>query len=164
MDIPITLRPATPDDEPFQQALFVSWKAPELFLDLLPEDMRAPLLAMQWPIHRDGLATSFPAARREIILVDGTPAGAWAVERTAHAIHLREIALMPEYRGKGLAQSLIARLQAEAQATHQPLRLHVSRMNLPALSLYTRLGFQPEDDGGAQLPMVWVAGHPRGFF
>jgi GNAT superfamily N-acetyltransferase len=156
----IRTRPVCPDDEPFLHSLFLSWKAEELMLHMLPEDMRGPLMEIQWQAHRDGGAARFTHAERAIIVADGCPAGAWTVQRAADAHHLREIALLPQFRGQGLGRRLVAGLIEDANAAGLPLRLHVSRTNAVAFRLYQSLGFTPEDDGGAQLPMVWCPTPP----
>jgi GNAT superfamily N-acetyltransferase len=151
----IHTRPVESGDEPFLRSLFLSWKAEELMLHLLPEEMRGPLLETQWQAHRDGSAARFTHAERAIILADHQPAGAWTVGRAAGAHDLHEIALLPQFRGHGLGRRLVSGLIEEAGAAGRPLRLQVTRTNAAAFHLYTSLGFTPEDDGGAQLPMVW---------
>lgn len=51
------------------------------------------------------------------------------------------IAVMPNYRGRGLGTLLLERLVEEARATYQSISLSVWREN-PAYRLYQRLGFE----------------------
>ena len=54
----------------------------------------------------------------------------------------------------GIGTWLLRHLQAEAQASSRPLRIHVERFN-PALRLYERLGFRDIEDKGVYLFMEW---------
>jgi len=65
-----------------------------------------------------------------------------------------DIALLPEYRGRGVGGALLADLMAEASAGAIPLTIHVERFNR-ALRLYERLGFVPVADKGVYLLLQW---------
>jgi len=65
-----------------------------------------------------------------------------------------DIALLPEYRGRGVGGALLADLMAEASAGAKPLTIHVERFNR-ALRLYERLGFVPVADKGVYLLLQW---------
>lgn len=62
---------------------------------------------------------------------------------------LDEIALLPEWQGRGLGSSLIGMVMNDAARRGVPLRLSVL-FNNPALGLYERLGFR-----------VTIVEHPR---
>lgn len=151
----VSTRPVAADDKPFLYSLFASWKAEELMLHLLPPEMRQPLLDMQWQAHRIGMTRDYPNAESAIIEAGGQPAGTLTVERTPEAHYLREIALLPQWRGQGLGRRVVTAQITEAAQAGCPLVLHVSRGNTVAQRLYLSLGFTPEDDGGGKLPMVW---------
>ena len=51
------------------------------------------------------------------------------------------IAVLPEYRGKGIGMALVARLLTAAAAVYQRISLSVSFDN-PAMRLYERAGFE----------------------
>lgn len=60
------------------------------------------------------------------------------------------VALLPEYRGKGVGAALMERLLEEAALRYEAVSLSVSKGN-PARKLYERLGFEQvgEDDASA---------------
>ena len=66
--------------------------------------------------------------------------------RWADEIRIVDIALLPEYRNRGIGRRCCAGC-CEAAADGKPLRIHVERFN-PALRLYERLGFRPVADRG----------------
>lgn len=68
-------------------------------------------------------------------------AGMWMVVDEAH---ITNVAILPEYRGLGLAQRLILRLLSLARErgmSRATLEVRVS--NLPAQKLYEKFGFRP---------------------
>jgi ribosomal protein S18 acetylase RimI-like enzyme len=62
------------------------------------------------------------------------------------------IALLPEYRNRGIGTSLLNRLIHETRSHFKALSLSVSTDN-PAVRLYTRLGFEVVQQVGSSLTM-----------
>jgi len=62
------------------------------------------------------------------------------------------VAVVPEYRGKGIGTRLLSHLFAAAEARYSCLSLSVSPNN-PALRLYNRMGFETVGICGASLVM-----------
>jgi ribosomal protein S18 acetylase RimI-like enzyme len=150
----ITLRPTKETDAPFLRQLFESWKADDFGLTKLDPVSFAMLIDIQWLAHSRSGAATRPGAESRIVVVDGQDAGHLVVERSPGLIHLSEIALLPDWRNRGLGQILVKQLQDEARASGAEIRLHVARHN-PAQRFYGRLNFTPVENHGAQLPMVW---------
>lgn len=86
--------------------------------------------------------------------------------RVAGQIHINNLAVLPEWRGQGLASRLLAEVMAEsAQLGMTSATLEVRRSNTPAVRLYARAGFveagvrrnyytQPVEDA---LVLLWTA-------
>ena len=72
---------------------------------------------------------------------DGTRCGYCAIECTEEAVILREIALLPEWQGRGIGSQLITSLVEEAAGRGVVARLNVMKTNEAAKRLYLRLGF-----------------------
>jgi ribosomal protein S18 acetylase RimI-like enzyme len=68
------------------------------------------------------------------------PAGSLIIFRGPGEIRLVDIALLPEFRGRGLGGKVIRMLISEAADAGSALRLSVLRSNR-AMHLYERLGF-----------------------
>ena len=88
----------------------------------------------------------------DVIVVDGRPAGRLYVARWEDEIRIVDIALLPEFRGRGLGTGLLNGLLEEADAAGKPLSIHVE-VNNPARALYDRLGFEVADDRGVYVLM-----------
>ncbi len=82
--------------------------------------------------------------------VDGVPAGRLYVARWPGEIRVMDIALLPEFRGRGIGSRLLRAIIEEAESSRCAVSIHVERMN-PALSLYERLGFRLREDKGVYL-------------
>lgn len=63
------------------------------------------------------------------------------------------MALLPEYRGKGIGSQLLARLFAAAEPRYAAICLSVSRDN-PAQRLYQRMGFTVVGENDSSFTMV----------
>ena len=136
-----TRRPASIEDEAFVRQLILQMVSDDLGAALWPEAMRAPLLEMQYRGRLDSIRVNWPDAEQEIILTDGQPAGWVVIAHCEDAIHLVEIAILPEHRGKGVGTGRIRELLTESDRTGKPVRLNVLTTN-PANRLYERLGFR----------------------
>jgi ribosomal protein S18 acetylase RimI-like enzyme len=91
-----------------------------------------------------------PEASYQVVLVDGEPAGRLYVDRRRDEIHIVDIALLPEHRGRGLGTTLMRDVLDEADAAAKPVTIHVERFNR-ALRLYERLGFAQVEEQGVYL-------------
>ena len=63
------------------------------------------------------------------------------------------IAVVPEYRGRGVGTRLLVRLLTKAQTRYRAISLSVSLDN-PAVRLYQRLGFESVGTSGNSLTMI----------
>lgn len=107
--------------------------------------------------HRMQLASydaQFPHAERRILWKEGVRAGYVFVDREPHELRLVEIALLPQFRGRGLGTDIIRGLQMEAAQRGIPVGLTV-RMDNRARDLYVRLGFDVVSTHEPYLQMVW---------
>ncbi len=94
----------------------------------------------------------YPEAERSIVDVDGVPAGRLYVQRWPKEIRLVDIALLPEFRGRGVGTELIqAALLRSRHGPERAVTIHVEIFN-PARGLYERLGFVVEGRTGDLRP------------
>lgn len=149
-------RPATPEDNSFQEALFIRVRLAEFLAGGLPESVAVALLGQQYRIRQTAYADRFPTLARWLLTVEDQAVGEMQWASDPEGLHLVDIALLPEYRGRGLGAAAIGALQAEAARSRRTLRLSVRRDN-PARRLYARLGFteEPAADNALDLPMIW---------
>ena len=136
------LRPTTPEDRDFLLAVYGSVRAPELARVDWTEEAKAAFVAQQFDAQDRSYRENYANASFEVIEVEGRPAGRLYVDRWPAEIRIVDIALAPEFRGRGVASSLLRELIAEAEASGRSLTIHVEQGN-PARRLYERLGFVP---------------------
>lgn len=116
-----------------------------------PEQKDA-FLAMQFRAQYMAYRDNYPNSTHDIVECDGRPAGRLYVQRRPGAVHIVDIALLPESRGAGIGTFLLERLIDEASAAGKPVSIHVEKPN-PAMRLYKRLGFVEIEDAGLSLLM-----------
>jgi len=152
---PITLRPVTPEDEPFLYRVYAGTREDELAPLEWDETQKEAFLRMQFNAQHVFYQEQFPAADFDIILAAEQPIGRLYVDRRDDEIRIVDIALLPEHRNTGIGSALLDNLLTEAAAASKPVRIHVERFN-PALRLYDRLGFIQVGDNGVYYLMEWV--------
>src|SRR5262245_4210903 len=150
----LTLRAATPGDDPFLCQVYATTRSSELALVAWPDEQKASFVETQFRAQARHYRAHYPDTTFDVILLDGQKAGRIYVSRWPDEIRIVDITLLPEFCGRGIGSSLLQRLQAEARAARKPLRIHVERFN-PALRLYERLGFREIEDKGVYLFMEW---------
>lgn len=146
----ISLRPVAPDDEQFLRMLYGTIRQPELALVDWDDAQKDAFVHMQFDAQSRYYEETYVSTSFEVVVVDGEPAGRLYVARWPEEIRIVDIALLPEYRNKGIGSSLLRELLGEGEASGKPVTIHVERFN-PALNLYARLGFVLAEDKGVYL-------------
>jgi ribosomal protein S18 acetylase RimI-like enzyme len=157
-DTAVALRPAVPEDRPFLFAVYAGTRQEELAV--LPWDaaQKDAFLQMQFHAQDTYYRQVYPDAAYLVILHGGEPAGRLYVHRAERELRIIDIALLPEFRGRGLGTGLLRDLLAEGAARRVPVSIYVEQFN-PAQRLYRRLGFVTAGQTGIYLLMEW---HPPG--
>ena len=150
----ISLRPITPEDELFLAGLYASTRAEELAQINWSEEQKVMFCRMQFAAQTADYQKNYPDASFQIIERDGVAAGRLLVMRSDDAVHVIDIALIPEHRGAGIGTKLLKELQEEARAAGKKLSIYVERFN-PARRLYDRLGFKQVEEKEVYLLMEW---------
>ena len=150
------LRPASTRDEDFFLQLYQSSRGEDLRGLGWDEDRISEFLEMQYEAQGNFHAGDFPNASDEVILLDSQPIGRLTVDRRVDEIRLVDLALLPDYRNRGLGSRLIQSLKEEATLQRKPLRLQIIRFNR-ALGLFERLGFTRTSETGTHFQMEWVS-------
>jgi GNAT superfamily N-acetyltransferase len=152
--VSVTRRPIGPQDMDFLADLYASTRADELSIVDWDEEEKAKFLKMQFDAQHAHYQEHYGNADFDIILYDGEPIGRLYLERMKDEYRLIDIALILEYRNKGLGSQLMRELLDKAADEGIPVRIHVEKFN-PALRLYERLGFRTLEDKGVYLFMEW---------
>src|SRR5258708_5681845 len=151
----ISLRPYCAEDQELLFAIYASTRKNEVAAFGWDPAQQDVFLRMQFNAQRRGYEAAYPQADHQIICLDGRPMGRIMVHRTADHALLVDIALLPEYRDRGIGGALLRELAAESDRNHVPLRLQVHKTNPGARRLYERLGFIPcgEDERYFQMQL-----------
>ncbi|MEM6928315.1 MAG: GNAT family N-acetyltransferase [Myxococcota bacterium] len=136
--MPVTLRPATPDDAETILA----------FIQALAEYEREPdAVEVDAETLRSQLAESHPPFFCTMAELDGTPVGfalwfeTYSTWRGRRGIYLEDLFVLPEHRGLGIGRALLASLAAETRARGGArLEWAVLDWNTPAIDFYEARG------------------------
>jgi ribosomal protein S18 acetylase RimI-like enzyme len=149
----VARRPAGPEDDRFLRELDAAVRG-RLFTGTgWDERARAQMLDLQFAARRADRAASFPAAREEVILLDGQPVGALVVDTSSGVFHLLDLALVPGSRGQGIGSAVVTDLVGEGAA-----RVEVEATNAGARRFFERLGFEVDGGDGVTLTLRRASG------
>jgi ribosomal protein S18 acetylase RimI-like enzyme len=149
----VALRPAVAADRELLLAVYASTRLAEL--EHVPWDAaaKAAFLRSQAEAQDADYRTRRPDADFLVITVDGQDVGRlYRVELPDHELRLMDIALLPDWRGRGIGRRLLQDLVDEADRRGLTLTLHVEHQT-PVRRLYDRLGFvvTAQDDVNARM-------------
>jgi ribosomal protein S18 acetylase RimI-like enzyme len=146
------LRRADAQDEEFLRRLF---DETEQSLQALPSELREALMEMQYRGREMSYTAQYPEAESWILcLQNGTAAGRHLVAREPSGFHEIDLAVLPEYQGRGLGTFALQQLQRRARAEGVDVTLNVAKAN-QAERLYTRLGFERMSEDEVFRHMAW---------
>jgi ribosomal protein S18 acetylase RimI-like enzyme len=133
-------RAAEPGDAAALFGIFASTRPAEVAA--LPE----ALMRMQFEAQDQQYRAAYPDAAFDLVLEGETIVGRLYVDSAPERLHVIDIAILPEHRGRGIGTALLEELFAAGK----PVSLHVERSNR-ARTLYERLGFREVEDRGLYL-------------
>ena len=151
----IHLRPTRPEDLPFLQRVYASSREQELKAVDWNQQQKDDFLRMQFEAQHSHYTEHFPDGDFQLVLKGDEAIGRLYVDRCSNEIRIIDIALLPDFQGKGTGSGLLEALLDEARQFDLPLRIHVEKFN-PALRWYERLGFRQIEDKGVYLFMEWT--------
>lgn len=152
---PIALTPAGPRDSAALFDLFCRVRAHDLGAASWDEALRTATMRMQFEAQTRGYNQRWPSAETLFLSAGDGVAGWTIVDRSESAIRIIDIAIVPEARGRGLGTSALRTLQEEAARSGRSLALSVLRSNIPAIRLYSRLGFEAAGADEISLHLEW---------
>lgn len=150
----IALRPIRPEDRDLLCRIYGSTRTEELAPVPWTDEQKNTFVRQQFDAQTAYWDEQYPDAERSIVEVDGVPAGRLYVQRWPKEVRLVDVALLPDFRKRGVGTELIRRLFSEAARAGKPVTIHVEIFN-PARALYERLGFAPKGEQGMYVLMEW---------
>jgi ribosomal protein S18 acetylase RimI-like enzyme len=150
----VSLRRERNEDRDFRYRLFCDSRAPEFALLLAP-GIFEQVMAHQFQAQTVGYGAEFPQASFDIIETAERPIGRIVVDRPGTMLHLVDLAIIPELRGRGIGTAVMRALMDEARWANIPVQLEVASENDPSLQLYLRLGFVPTETVPLYTRLEW---------
>jgi len=155
----VACRASREDDSKFLQAVYASTRSQELAQVPWTSEERERFVQQQFHAQDHSYRNNYPGAEFLIVVVDGTDAGRLYVHRRPDEIRIMDIALLPDFRGKGIGSRLLKELLREGEISSRIVTIHVEAFN-PALRLYLRLGFKQAAENGVYYLMEWRPSAP----
>jgi len=153
----LALRPETEADIPFLRRLYASTRWDELAQIDWSHAQKLAFTDSQFEYQRRHYRAHYAATEWVVIEDRGVPAGRLYLYRGSKALEVIDIALLPEWRGRGIGTALMQAVCAQARASGKTVRIYVEKFN-PALRLYRRLGFREISDENVYWLMEWRTG------
>ena len=150
----IAFRPTVQADTPFLCHLYGTTREDEMQLVPWTPEQKAAFLDMQFHAQAAHYTEFYPQCQFLVIELEGRPIGRLYIDRGEDDIRITDIALLPEFRGRGIGRMLIKEILAEGRGTGKRVTIYVEHYN-PARRLYDRLGFRHVDTNGVYHLMEW---------
>jgi len=151
----VTFRPVEEKDAGFLSKVYASTRYEELQATGWPQQQIDEFLRMQFEAQDTFYKQQFPDAQYQVVQYEGQDVGRLYLDLREDEVRIVDIALLPEYRGKGLGTQLLNSIIQDAGQKQLSVRIHVEKNN-SALNLYLRLGFKKTDDKG----VYWLMEKP----
>lgn len=154
-DASLALRREAEADFAFLCELFADIRREELAPVPWPEQAKRDFLDSQCKLQRDHYARHYGGADLLLVLDRDTPVGRLYVHATKAEIRLMEIALLRDWRARGIGSLLVRTLLEEAARRGVEVTLHVEPGN-PAQRMYHRFGFALVENRGVYDFLRWA--------
>lgn len=147
------LRPAAATDMPLLHRVYCSTRQDELAAMNWEQLQKDAFLQQQFELQHRYYHAHFPDAQFCIIQYEGQDIGRWYLDRAGPELRLIDIALLPDWRQRGIGSQLLRSLIEEADACGRGILLHAEANN-PALAMYARRGFEELANDGVYVKLL----------
>jgi len=147
----VALRPATAADRGFLFTVYAATRADELAQVPWTDEQRRSFLWQQFAAQDHEYRRAYPDGRFSVIELAGQPVGRLYLRHGASDTRIVDLALLPEFRGRGVGSHILGDLAGEADSARRSLSIHVEAFNVGARRLYERFGFALAEDKGVYL-------------
>lgn len=120
---------------------------------------RHEFLNQQFQAQHVHYQTYYTTAEFLLIVKDNQNIGRLYIDRNKSTFCIIDIALIPEFKYKGIGTKILQEIIKEAQITDKKIVIHVESFN-PAYKWYEKLGFKQVEDKGVYQYMEW---YPENF-
>lgn len=152
----VTVRHAAPHESEFIFEVYAASRADEVAMFGWDVAQTDAFLRSQFDIRGRSYAMQFPRATHSVIVFEKNNAGTMVIDRAEGAFTLVDIAVLPEYRRRGIASHLLRELQTQAAEENKSVVLHVEKINATALKLYRKHEFDVTAETDLYYEMRWT--------
>jgi N-acetylglutamate synthase-like GNAT family acetyltransferase len=145
----------SPDDMAFLLKLYTSTRWEEVLQAPWDDEQRCDFLKQQFEAQHSHYQSHYPKAEYLLIQMGEKNIGRLYLDRDATSICLIDIALLPEFKHKGIGTIILKGIIQEAQDTQKKIVIHVENYN-PAYQWYLKLGFKQIEDKGVYQYMEYL--------
>lgn len=156
LPLDFSFKAISPDDMAFLLILYTSTRWQEVLQAPWNDQQRSKFLKGQFEAQHIHYQSHYPKAEYLLIQKGKEDIGRLYIGRDATSICLIDIALLPEFKHKGIGTNILQDIINEAQYTQKKIVIHVENYN-PAYQWYLKLGFKQVEDKGVYQYMEW---HP----
>jgi ribosomal protein S18 acetylase RimI-like enzyme len=156
----ISLRPATAADEQFLKRVHHAARHWE-FAFLLQSgeaELYHKIMEQQYDSQHRFYFAAYDQAQYAVIQWTDHAIGRLYVDYRDDEVRVLDIAILPDYRGRGIGRIVMTGVCLEAAMRGKPVRLHVHYLSR-ALRFYQRLGFKQIAVEGPSYLMEWQQAH-----
>lgn len=144
------LRTAAPEDRELLCRIYAATRTDELAAVNWDDAAKESFVRMQFEAQHTYYTENYTGASFSVVLCNSEPCGRFYTVQWESEIRIMDIAILPEFRNRGIGTHLLNKIIAEGERLSLPVSIHVERLN-PALRLYDRLGFDCIEDKGVYL-------------
>ncbi len=145
------MRAIDKNDEAFLADLFFDVRIVEFIQAGLTETQLKHLLTIQYNAQTQSYNEQYPNAEHSIIELEGKKIGRLLINRSEKNIHLVDISMLHNFRGKGAGSYILEFLKSEAES----VTLLVFKTNFRAIRLYEKHKFRIVNEDEMYLNMEW---------
>ena len=159
----ISLRPAQDGDEPFLKRVHTVRGIGSSRRCSRPDEAELyhKVMAQQYDSQHRFYFANYDTAHYGIIQWTDQPIGRLYVDYRDDEVRVLEIAILPDYRGRGIGRIVMTGLCLEAAMRRKPVRLCVHYLSR-AQRFYRQLGFREIGVEGPDRLMEWRQTHAEG--
>jgi GNAT superfamily N-acetyltransferase len=121
------LRPETDEDIPFLRGLYAATRVAELELTNWSNAQKLAFTDNQFDCQCQHYLTYYPATQWSVLEDNGVPMGRLYLDRRATTLLVVDIALLPQWRGRGLGTALLEWVCAQAHAAGKSVTVAVEK-------------------------------------
>lgn len=151
----ISMRLAGPSDKAFLSTLFHQTRNFIYEYADAEDDYKRMVVEHQERFRETGYGTDFPNSMDFVIEDAGTRIGRVQIDFSDDVVHVVDIAIIAQARGKGVGEEVLRGVQRVAAVNRSPVLLSCAHDNVPAQQLYAKLGFQLYQAGPTSSRLIW---------